>query len=251
MTEPATIPHEDWRLTPEGAAIHTGEQTAVVADLHLGYEWAREAAGDCVLTHSLGETTAKLERVFTRARVSRLMVAGDLVESHRPCRQTRDDVERLARWLAERGVELVVLAGNHDRSLQESGIDPLHRAPMAETACVAGWTIAHGHRPIPGPRSVSGHLHPALCFEGVTAPCFVVGPGLIVVPAFSPNAAGRDIATGPLPPTWKGEEIRCVASAGDSLLELGPLSRLRDPQGPAISRGRKQRGKPIRATRLA
>ena len=32
---------DDWRLTPEGAAVHLGEQTAVVADLHLGYEWAR------------------------------------------------------------------------------------------------------------------------------------------------------------------------------------------------------------------
>ena len=32
---------DDWRLTPEGAAIHLGERTAVVADLHLGYEWAR------------------------------------------------------------------------------------------------------------------------------------------------------------------------------------------------------------------
>ena len=33
--------HDGWHLTPEGAAIHLAEKTAVVADLHLGYEWAR------------------------------------------------------------------------------------------------------------------------------------------------------------------------------------------------------------------
>ena len=47
-----------WQLTPEGAVIHPGERTAVIADLHLGYEWARGAAGDCVPAHSLDETLA-------------------------------------------------------------------------------------------------------------------------------------------------------------------------------------------------
>ena len=58
---------DDWRLTPEGAAIHPGEQTAVVADLHLGYEWARGAAGDCVIAHSLDETLARLALVLAAA----------------------------------------------------------------------------------------------------------------------------------------------------------------------------------------
>ena len=58
---------DDWWLTPEGAAIHPGEQTAVVADLHLGYEWARGAAGDCVIAHSLDETLARLALVLARA----------------------------------------------------------------------------------------------------------------------------------------------------------------------------------------
>ena len=240
MTE--SIIHETWRLTPEGAAIHLESTTAVVADLHLGYEWARAAGGDCVPTHSLDETLAKLKRMFTRARVTRLLVAGDLVESHRPCRRTREDVERLAGWLAENKVELVVLAGNHDRSLQESGIDPLHAAPLAETACVAGWTIAHGHRPIDAPRTVSGHLHPVLCFEGVTAPCFIIAPGMIVLPAFSANAAGRDVASGPLPRKWREADTRCIASADNSLLDLGPLARLRERRCPANRRFRKKPG---------
>ena len=30
-----------WEFTPEGAVVHRASQTGVIADLHLGYEWAR------------------------------------------------------------------------------------------------------------------------------------------------------------------------------------------------------------------
>ena len=56
------MPFADWQLTPEGAAIHPGEKTAVIADVHLGYEWARGAAGDSVIAHSLDETLARLAK---------------------------------------------------------------------------------------------------------------------------------------------------------------------------------------------
>ena len=53
-TRPAAGAHASgvWLFTPEGAVVHRGERTAVVADVHLGYEWARGAAGDCVPAHS-------------------------------------------------------------------------------------------------------------------------------------------------------------------------------------------------------
>ena len=72
----------------------TGERTAVIADVHLGYEWARGSAGDCVPAHSLDETLARLERLLDRAPIARLVVAGDLVESPRPCRRTAADLRR-------------------------------------------------------------------------------------------------------------------------------------------------------------
>ena len=80
---------EGWQLTPEGGAIHPGERIAVIADVHLGYEWARGAAGDCVPAHSLAETLKKLERLLERSPIDRLVVAGDLVESPRPCANRR------------------------------------------------------------------------------------------------------------------------------------------------------------------
>ena len=91
-------------LTPEGGAICHGERTAVIADVHLGYEWARGSAGDCVPAHSLAETVAKLDCLLARSPIERLVVAGDLVESHRPCRRTFADLARLVAlaWRAGR-----------------------------------------------------------------------------------------------------------------------------------------------------
>lgn len=193
----------------------------MVADVHLGYEWARGAAGDCVPSHSLGETLARLASVLARIPVTRLIVAGDLVESARPCRRTEDDVRRLAGWLESRGVHLLALEGNHDRGRRPGA------APLPPSCTLDGWTIAHGHRPIAGERTVSGHFHPMLRADGFAAPCFLAGPGRIVLPAFSANAAGCDVRTGPVPREWIDEGLRCIASTGVDLLDFGPLPALR------------------------
>jgi putative SbcD/Mre11-related phosphoesterase len=228
MTESRTHAFDDWRLTPEGAAIHPGEQTAVVADVHLGYEWARGAAGDCVIAHSLDETLARLVLVLAHLPISRLIVAGDLVESPRPCRRTRNDVYRLREWLAGRGVSLLVLEGNHDRSLSRAtGVDSPLAGPMPATCLVASWTIGHGHEPIRGDRTVSGHHHPVLRVERIAAPCFLVGPTSIVLPAFSSNAAGCDVATAAVPRDWKDQSLQCIVSTGSDLLDFGTLRILR------------------------
>src|SRR3954462_9306477 len=101
-----------WNLYPEGAAGYEGELTAVIADVHLGYEWARGRTGDCVPAHSLAETLAKPTLLIARTRIDQSVVAGDLVESPRPCRRTNADVASLTRWLADHEISLVALAGN-------------------------------------------------------------------------------------------------------------------------------------------
>src|SRR5512135_964083 len=95
-----------WRLAPEGAVVHEALRVAVVADVHLGYEWSRGSGGDMIPPHSLAETRAQLASLLGRARIERLIVAGDLVESFAPCARTARDVGALRDWLAGRGVEL-------------------------------------------------------------------------------------------------------------------------------------------------
>jgi len=206
-----------WTFTPEGAAVHLAERTAVIADVHLGYEWARASGGDSIPPHSLAETLAKLDRLLTRAPITRLIVAGDLVETPKPCPRTARDVRALVAWLRDRGVEPVFLKGNHD---------PARRPPLPLSIEVDSWTILHGDRTLPEGPCIFGHHHPALKAAGLTAPCFLVGDRTIVLPAFSPNAAGLDIASGWVPSTILREPLRCIASAGDELLDFGPLDAL-------------------------
>jgi putative SbcD/Mre11-related phosphoesterase len=209
-----------WQLAPEGAAIHPGERLAVVADVHLGYEWARGAAGDSLPAHSLAETLTKLSSLLARAAIERLIVAGDLVESPRPCRQTDADVARLTSWLAARGVTLTCLAGNHD---------PRRVPPLRDSLEVHGWTIAHGHRPIAARRRIVGHGHPVLRVGGIRTPCFLVSPRQIVLPAFTANAAGCNVAGSPesLPDDWRDRALRCLVACGSQWLDFGRVVQLR------------------------
>jgi metallophosphoesterase superfamily enzyme len=94
-----------------------------------------------------------------------------------------------------------------------------------------GWTIAHGDRPIAVEQTISGHFHPTLRVDGFAAPCFLVGPGRIVLPAFSANAAGGDVLAGPVPREWIDRGLRCIASTGSELLDFGPLPVIRRIHG--------------------
>jgi putative SbcD/Mre11-related phosphoesterase len=211
---------DGWGLAPEGAAVRLDARTAVIADVHLGYEWSRGARGDLVPAHSLAETIAKLARLIGRAPIDRLVVAGDLVESRAPCPRTDRDVQALRAWLGQQGVELVWLRGNHD---------PARRPALPDTFEIGGWTIAHGHRPEPGARLVIGHHHPVLRCRGAVAPCFLVGPSLMALPAFSPNAAGLDVLSevAALPPILRDDALGLWAVAGDEVLDFGDAGGLR------------------------
>jgi metallophosphoesterase superfamily enzyme len=133
-------------------------------------------------------------------------------------------------------VTLLALEGNHDRGRLAGARAPATGAASTSASgatrlpaicTVDGWTIAHGHRPIAGGRTVSGHHHPVLRADGIAAPCFLAGPGRIVLPAFSANAAGCDVRSGPVPREWMDEALRCIASTGSDLLDFGPLPALR------------------------
>jgi putative SbcD/Mre11-related phosphoesterase len=207
------IAHGEWLLAPEGAAVHPGGRVAVIADVHLGYEWARGAGGDVVPAHSLGETTDRLAKLLDRVAVDRLIVAGDLVETPRPCRRTAADVRGLRHWLAGRGIELLALRGNHDPPGGPATVE------------VGGWTIGHGHRALPT-RRIFGHHHPVLRAGGLVAPCFLVGPTTIALPAFSANAAGLNVAGRALPEALSEPGLRCVAGLDGVLLDFGPRERV-------------------------
>ncbi len=166
--------------------------------------------------------------MLRRAPFSRLVVAGDLVESSRPCSRTAADVRRLGEWLTERGISLTVLEGNHDRSLFPLSKDRgPGRSHLPATCSVGGWTIGHGDRQLAGPRTISGHHHPVFRYGGVASPCFLIAPGRIVLPAFTSNAAGCDVVSAVVPGELRKLPLRCIVGSESELLDFGPLRDLR------------------------
>ena len=214
----------EWQLTSARAAIHLPTATAVVSDLHLGYAETRRRGGDAVPVAGVGEVLAPLRGALAAHAARRLVIAGDLFEAGR-CRETE---ERLLAWLREVGIELVgVVLGNHDRGLS-SGKSLL---PLCESPPVLGrWRVVHGDGPLPDGPLVYGHEHPWVRWRDrrrvglppLSAPCYLVGRRRLVLPAFSPDAAGVNVLG-----VRRWRPYRCCVIAGDRVLDFGELAGLR------------------------
>lgn len=206
--------HADWLLTPARVAVHVPTATAALADLHLGYDQARRRGGDAVPLASLEDRLAPLARVIAGHDVRRLVIAGDLFEEA----YCPDIAEELVDWLKRARVELAGLVpGNHDRGL--AGRMPL----FPEGYRLDDWLVVHGDRKASRGRLVLGHWHPCVRVRSRrSAACYLTRADRLVLPAFSDDAAGVNVLRDS---RWRG--YRCHAIAGDEVLDLGPVARLR------------------------
>jgi putative SbcD/Mre11-related phosphoesterase len=211
------IVHDDWLLTPVRAALHLPTATAVIADLHLGYEQARHRCGEAVPGRPIGEILSPLNPLLKTHDVKRLVIAGDLFEGG----PDRGIAEELRTWLDRRAIELAVVPGNHDGALSSIS----DRVPVLLHGCeVGGWHVVHGDGTLPSVPVVQGHEHPWFRFSTLylSAPCYLVGPSRLILPAFSTDASGVNVLPGQY---WRNH--RCCVIAGDKVLDFGELGTLR------------------------
>ena len=81
----------------------------------------------------------------------------------------------------------------------------------------------HGDRPLPPGKVLHGHVHPCLRLGGqVTAPCYLVSPRRLILPAFSADARGVPVLN---TPSW--QRHRCCVPVADAVLDLGEVRTLR------------------------
>ena len=212
--------NKDWLLTPQRAAIHLPTATAVIADLHLGYNEARRQAGEAVPQVELDEVIAALGSLLAVYEPQRLLIAGDLFEDGR-CATL---AEGFLDWLREASLELVgIVPGNHDRGLKPGA----SRLPIyPESVPLGDWRVVHGDARLPRQPVIQGHCHPCLrCGSRIAAPCFLIAARHIILPAFSADAAGVNVFRNP---QWRS--YRCCAIAGDEVLDFGMVAALRKAQ---------------------
>jgi putative SbcD/Mre11-related phosphoesterase len=207
---------DDWLLTPARAAIHLPTRTAVVADLHLGYDRVRHRGGEAVPHRAIAAELAPLRDLLRRESITRLVVAGDLFEDARCARDAM--LEELRAWLIETGTDLVaVVPGNHDRGLATSSL-PV----VADGVELGRWRVVHGDRALPDGPCVQGHEHPCLRWRGAAGPCYLVAERHLVLPAYSADAAGGNVLS-----SSRWAKYRACAIAGDDVLDFGEVGELR------------------------
>ena len=230
-------------------------QTAIIADLHLGYSWAQRRRGELgpLADH---RTCEKLLALRDELQPRRLVFLGDIVHAPRSCTPERESIEEVLGLLGQ-SAQLVAVRGNHDRRFAtEFG----HLQFETVDAWAHGrFTMVHGDRwNFAWPEHhtlVIGHVHPSLAVRdasgaGHRVPIFLVSEQCIILPAFSPFARGYDVAGG-LPSEvsdrFGGCAAKAYAATGQRVVSLGTLTSaietmsIHDTSSAAQFRRRQQR----------
>lgn len=200
-------------------------RTLVAADAHLAYE---DVIGGALPTWSTTDAIAVLERAAQEFGAREFLFLGDVIHGSRmsegAAREVQSGLDRL-RSLA--GVTLV--AGNHEGRTR--GADVL--GETVEYAERSGWLLVHGDKPSCTGRVIIGHLHPSVRSNGTSAPAFLAGAGVIVVPALTPYSEGLDVcgddcfeAVQAFGVASRGQ-LQVVAATHERVYPLGSLSGLR------------------------
>lgn len=189
------------------AAWIAASRTLVLADVHLGKTETLAAFGAPMPAKMHAALLTRWAGLVSREQAARVVIVGDLL--HARAGLTPLLVDEVAAWRREalRGVEVVLIPGNHDRSHASiaSAWDIVVREP-----CVREGNVLYVHDPAhvaPGALSagdvaICGHVHPVVCAGGVhgsvRAACFVVdadprGGAIAILPAFTDFSRGASV----------------------------------------------------------
>ena len=187
------------RVTNERCLILEDGPTAVIGDLHLGYESALEDEGLYIPRMNTQSIRDSLNRILWRYEPKRFVLLGDIKHDfRRAVYECRDEVSTILEMLRD-AAEVVVVKGNHDNFIQNilSGMG----MTAWNSVDIAGFRMEHGHEDSGKRPVIIAHEHPSVRFPGpagagVKLQCFVhmKEEGIIVIPPFSPFSSGNDIA---------------------------------------------------------
>lgn len=192
-------------LDARRAAFLRDESLLAVADLHLGYAWTHRARGQIFPLSVPEDTLPRLLALLDEYKPATLALLGDIIHGAAPVAEFREQLFDMLAVLRER-VNLVLIAGNHDRYLpgmleenvpREFRAGPhilMHGDGIDETLAVED--LREVERA--GGRIIVGHEHPAIVLgdnvaHSARVPCFLESPNLLVLPAFSEWAAGGNV----------------------------------------------------------
>ncbi len=199
--------------------------TLVAADAHLAYE---DVIGGALPTWSTGEAIAVVRSAARELGAREVLFLGDVIHGSRmsdgAAREVQSGLDELRAC-----VTVTLVAGNHEG--RSRGADVL--GETVEYAQRDGWLLLHGDQPCHGERIIIGHLHPSVRSNRTSAPAFLAGERLIVVPALTPYSEGLDVCSDDCFEALQAfgvtsrRDLQVIATTVDLVYPLGSLSALR------------------------
>jgi len=185
------------KLTPLYAAYIEDYSTAVMADLHIGYESALHHEGVSIPKYQKKIIMERIVELLDRYELERVIIDGDFKhEFGKNLRQEWREVEEILSFLAKK-TDVVIVRGNHDNFLKT--IAYRYNVPVVEEYWVGDVKIVHGDKMVKKEgKIIMGHEHPSIGIRDkvgamVKLPCYLVSNGIFVLPALSPLATGTDV----------------------------------------------------------
>jgi uncharacterized protein len=203
-----------------GALYWAVGQTLFIADPHFGKAATFHQAGIAIPEAVHSYDLARLTHLLDQTQAARLIILGDFFHTHHS-RTSTTMFEALLTWREQHaGLEITLVAGNHDR---HAGAPPLE---LGIDSCEAPFALSPFiclHEPMPMNSlaqvmgyALAGHLHPRARLRDrdgsqVHLPCFWVSPSQMVLPAFGSFTGGSTIRPTP--------RDRVFVIAGDYVME--------------------------------
>ena len=180
---------EPVRLLSDRALYWPARRRLLLADLHLGKADAFRAAGIALPRGGTALDLARISRLVAATDADAVWVLGDMLHGRTDLSSWRaawDDFRN-----GHQGLSIAVVAGNHDRALQQAGLDiellgdDVHDGPFVLRHAPAREMRGH---------VLCGHVHPVLKLPGQPrTPAFWLQDGCTVLPAFSAFTGGQPL----------------------------------------------------------
>jgi DNA ligase-associated metallophosphoesterase len=191
VSQPIAICGRQLVADNSGALYVPGEETVLVADMHLEKGSAAAAQGTLLPPYDTRQTLMRLAEVIDRYEPARVIALGDsLHDTDAATRMAVQDLEIL--HIMQERREWIWVTGNHDPQIARG----LGGRTCSELE-LCGLSLRH--QPTPGgvTHEIAGHMHPAarLSMYGysIRRPCFVANGRRLVMPAFGAYAGGLNV----------------------------------------------------------
>lgn len=185
-------------LLAQKAVYWPAAKMLVIADIHFGKAASFRARGVPVPRGTTTQNLAALDELMALHEVAHILFLGDFL--HARAAHAPATLAAMLGWRSRHpGLRLTLVRGNHDRHAGDPAAS-LAIAMADEPYTVGPFSFCH-HPDLEADGYVlAGHVHPvfvlATRFESLRLPCFLVGPGRMVLPSFGAFTGGFPVVPG-------------------------------------------------------